>query len=72
MALLSGVVGLLMIAQTVSWLAGCAGARVTIMAPKPLPPDEIKAPSTAIGINQFDGGAAHRPRPLKAPDKSNK
>ncbi|HST34044.1 MAG TPA: hypothetical protein VLJ80_11075 [Solirubrobacteraceae bacterium] len=42
------------------------------MTPKPLPPDEIKAPSTAIGINQFDGGSAHRPRPPKAPDKANK
>jgi hypothetical protein len=31
------------------------------MAPKPVPPDQIKTPSTAIGIPQFEGGSPPPP-----------
>ena len=33
------------------------------MAPKPLPPDQIKTPSTSIGIEEGRGGSLPRPTP---------
>jgi hypothetical protein len=31
------------------------------MAPQPLPPDQIKPPSTSIGIEEGRGGSSPRP-----------
>jgi len=37
------------------------------MAPKPLPPEQIKPPSTSIGIEEGRGGSSPRPAPRPAP-----
>jgi hypothetical protein len=36
--------------------------------PKPVPPDQIKTPSTSIGIEEGRGGSSPTPRP--APPKT--
>jgi hypothetical protein len=56
----SGTLGVLMVLQTLSWLAALA-VTLTLMVPKPLPPDQIKAPSTSIGIEEGRGGPSPRP-----------
>jgi hypothetical protein len=39
------------------------------MAPKPLPPEQIKPPSTSIGIEESRGGSVPRPAPRPADDE---
>lgn len=39
------------------------------MAPKPLPPDQIKTPPTSIGIEEGRGGSSPRPTPRPGPGK---
>jgi MFS family permease len=67
MSWLSGVLGVLMVVQT--RVAGGAGDRLSIMAPKPLSPDQIKTPPTSIGIEEGRGGSSPRPTPRPGPDK---
>ncbi len=52
-----------MVTQTVAWLGALAWTRV--MAPKPIPPQEIKPFPTTIGIEEGRGGARPRPKPEK-------
>jgi hypothetical protein len=58
----SGALGILMVVQTLAWLASLA-VRVMPVSPKPVPPSEIKTPSTSIGIEEGRGGAVPVPRP---------
>ena len=44
-------------------LAGRAGGTLSAVSPKPVPPSEIKPPSTSIGIEEGRGGASPTPRP---------
>jgi len=60
MSQLSGVLGVLMVVADPR-LAGGAGGRLKAMAPKPLPPEQIKPLPTTIGIEEGRGGS--RPRP---------
>jgi hypothetical protein len=50
-------------------VAGGVGGRLGLMAPKPLPPEQIKPPSTSIGIEEGRGGSYPRPAPRPAPGK---
>ena len=45
------------------FLASRAGGKLTFMAPQPLPPEQIKPPSTSIGIEEGRGGSLPRPAP---------
>jgi hypothetical protein len=54
-----------MILQTVFMALG-TGGRLIGMAPKPLPPEQIKPPSTSIGIEENRGGSVPRPAPRPA------
>jgi hypothetical protein len=67
MSRISGALGVLMVLQT-PVVVGRPGGRMTDVAPKPVPPDQIETPSTSIGISELAGGATPRPRP-KPPEK---
>jgi len=62
MSRLSAALGVLMVVQNAR-VAGGSGGRLRVMAPKPLPPDQIKALPTTIGIDEFRGEASPRPAP---------
>jgi hypothetical protein len=59
MSRLSAGLALLLIAQTISWLVPLGWTDP--MAPKPVPPDQIKPLPTTIGIEEGRGGAKPRP-----------